>query len=243
MHLLNSVCQLFLSLSCPHSFLFLPSNSPITARPIKKFSWKRSNYSFVSHTWFLPASTNYSLWFPTVRCLAKHSSKPPHAPAGLAASFSLRQSVLMRSRLHFMAIWGPVANREMLDNEWIIKGWPVERKDFLISLPPPTQHSISFLVSHSVSSSDGPWMLHANERHCCGFNANQRRTNIHLGRRLNVESGTVPTWNAKLYVFFSWWSKKSNNSNNNNSNGWAGFNPFMHSGHYSGQQYKHYFLH
>lgn len=86
-----------------------------------------------------------------------------------------------------------MANREMLDNEWIIKGWPVERKDFLISLRPPTQHSISFLASHSVSSSNGPWMLHANERRCCGFNANQRLTNIHLGRWLNVERGPVPT--------------------------------------------------
>lgn len=119
----------------------------------------------------------------------------------------------------------------------------LREKIFLISLPPPTQHSISFLVSHSVSSSDGPWMLHANERHCCGFNANQRRTNIHLGRWLNVQRGTVPTWNAKLYVFFSWWSKKSNNTNNNNSRGWAAFNPFMHSSHYSGQLYKHYFFH
>lgn len=197
LHLLHILWKLD---SCPLSVFFFscPWIPPITARPIKNCSWKGSNYSFVSHTWFLPASTNDSLWFPTVRCLTKHSSKPPHAPAGLATSFSLRQSVLMRSRLHFMAIWGPMANREMPDNEWIIKGWPVARKDFLISLPPPTQHSIFFLMFPSVSSSDGPWMLHANERRCCGFNANQRRANIHLVRWLHVERKAVPTWNASF---------------------------------------------
>lgn len=159
MHLLNIVYQLYSPLFCPHSFLFLPSNSPITARPIKIFSWKGNNYSFVSHTWLLPASTNYSLWFPTVRCLAKHSSKPPHAPAGLATSFSLRQSALMRSILQFMAIWGPVANREMLDNEWIIKGWPVERKDFFDIFA--TTHATFHLLSRVPQCFFQQWSLDA----------------------------------------------------------------------------------
>lgn len=72
-------------------------------------------------------------------------------------------------------------------------------KSFDISLPQPTQtyiQSLSLLASPGIPASDHPWMPHANERHCCGFNANQYCANIHLRRWLRDERGAMPTLNA-----------------------------------------------
>lgn len=63
--------------------------------------------------------------------------------------FSLWLSALMRSRLHGSVVWGPMVSRETQDNEWITKGCPVERIDFLISLPLPTQTSMPWLFLYS----------------------------------------------------------------------------------------------
>lgn len=53
--------------------------------------------------------------------------------------------------------------------------------------------SLFLLASPGVPASDDPWTPHANERHCCGFNANQYCANIHLRRWLHDERGAMPT--------------------------------------------------
>lgn len=93
---------------------------------------------------------------------------------------------------------------------------------FLISLPLPTQptfHLFSciphpfpslppFFMSLIILSppSDDPWLPHANERRCCGFNANQYCANIHLRRRLHGARETLPTWNAKSSMLCVFWA-------------------------------------
>lgn len=98
-------------------------------------------------------------------------------------------------------------SREILDNGWIIKGSPVERKDFFFDIfatthttyipsfsfhPPafPISTPVSWLLSFFFSVTDDPQLPHANERHGCGFNANQYCANIHLRRWLRGERGT-----------------------------------------------------
>lgn len=81
---------------------------------------------------------------------------------------------------------------ETQDNEWIIKGSPVERKEFwyLFATAHATYiQSLFLLASPGIPGSGDPWMPHANERHCCGFNANQYCANIHLRRWLHDEKG------------------------------------------------------
>lgn len=98
----------------------------------------------------------------------------------------------MRSRLQSVAVRGSMVSGETQDNEWIIKGSPVERKEFwyLSATAHATYiQSLFLLVSPGIPGSDDPWMPHANERHCCGFNANQYCANIHLRRWLHDETG------------------------------------------------------
>lgn len=128
-----------LSFSC-----LLSKFSSTSARPIKNCSWKASNYSFVRDTWLLPASTNYYLsgtlqWgvWPTIHRNPLHFCQP-------CCFFSVWLSALMRSRLQSMAVGGSMVSGETQDNEWIIKGSPVERKEFwFLCHHPHNLHSIS----------------------------------------------------------------------------------------------------
>lgn len=111
--------------------------SPLQVSPqqqpgqLRNGSWKGSNYSFARRTWLLLASTHYYLSGilqrgarPTIHC-------NPFLPASLLL-LSIWLSALMRARLRSMAVSGPMVSRETQDNGWIIKGSPVERKDFFL---------------------------------------------------------------------------------------------------------------
>lgn len=74
---------------------------------------------------------------------------------------------------------------------------------------PPMQPSIFLpyllLISRALfmssPPSDDPQLPHANERHCCVFNANQYCANIHLRRRLPGERGAWPARYARNSMF------------------------------------------
>lgn len=193
------------SLSLSRSSSCLSSKFPSTsARPIKNCSWKGSNYSFERNTWILPPSTNYYLsgilrWgvWPTIHRNPLHFCQT-------CCFFSVWLFALMRSRLHWMAVWGQLVSRETQDNECIIKGSPVERKGFLISLPLPTQPT--FHLSSCIPQLFSQWW--SLDATCkwntlLWFNANQYCANIHLRRWLHGERGTSTTWNARGYIFYS----------------------------------------
>lgn len=143
-----------------------------------------------------------SLWYPAVRCLTNHSSQPLTLLPGLLL-------LLLSDCLHW---WGPDCIGWQSKARW----WAEKHKIMSVLLRetllrekifwylchyPRNLHSISVLASPSFSPSDDPWTPHANERHCCGFNANQYCANIHLRRWLHGERGTSPTWNARDYIF------------------------------------------
>lgn len=143
-----------------------------------------------------PVPLQWGVW-PTIHCNPLHFCQPCRfSPVWLSA--------LMRSRLQSVAVRSSMVSGETQDNEWIIKGSPVERKEFwyLFATAHATYiQSLFLLASPGIPGSGDPWMPHANERHCCGFNANQYCANIHLRRWLHDETGAVPTWNARSHTW------------------------------------------
>lgn len=200
--------------SSSHSSPLQVSPPLTTARPIKKWFLKGGQL-FSCKTYMAPAClhTWLSLWYPTVRCPANHSPQPlTLLPASLLL-LSIWLSALMRARLHNMAVSGPMVSRETQDNGWIIKGSPVERKDFfdIFSTTHTTYAPSLFLHPPSFSPSEGPRLPHANERHRCGFNDNQYCANIHLRRwphgercerRRAAQGHHLPKCKGALFFFF-----------------------------------------
>lgn len=62
----------------------------------------------------------------------------------------------MRARLHSVAVSGPVVSGETQDNGWIIKGSPVERKDFFFLISFPATHATHIAAPFLASPSDDP---------------------------------------------------------------------------------------
>lgn len=192
--------SLSLSVGLP---LVLPPSSPQLQQGQLKIALERVAIILLKeiHGSCLPAQIIISL----VSC-SEASDQPfiatPYTSARLAASS-------LSDCLHW---WGPDCIGWQSEAHW----WAEKHKIMSVLLReallrekifwylchyPRNLHSISVLASPSFSPSDDPWTPHANERHCCGFNANQYCANIHLRRWLHGERGTSPTWNARVIYF------------------------------------------
>lgn len=132
--------------------------------------------------------TLLSLWYPTVRCPAKHSLK---ALTLLPASLLLL-SICLRW-------WEPDCIAWRSDAQWwaqkhkimggLLREALLREKIFSLISSPPTQHIFffSYIFPHSYVPSrftDDSWLPDANETSHRGFNANQYSAKIHLKQGL-----------------------------------------------------------